>query len=209
MSVTPAPGTATRNSHLPASPLHDLMYGHIHASALRAVVLHGIPDLLADGPLTVDELAVRSGTQADPLHRVLRLLAMRGLFLRHTDGTYALTDSGVALRADVPGSQRPAVLLFTDEMFRRSAEGIEDTLRTGRTGFDAAYGRPLFEHLGSAPDKSRLFDTAMSSLTSGVNEKITRSFPFPGSGTVVDVAVGTSREETSSPPSPRTVTCIC
>lgn len=190
MSAASTPDAATPNSHLPASPLHDLMYGHIHASALRAVVVHGIPDLLADGPLTVDELASRSGARPDPLHRVLRLLAMRGLFHRHGEGTYALADSGEALRADVPGSQRAAVLLFTDEMFRRSAESIEDTLLTGRTGFDAAYCLPLFEHLGSDPDKSRLFDTAMSSLTSGVNEKITRSFAFPDTGTVVDVAGG-------------------
>ncbi|GAA0354230.1 hypothetical protein GCM10010319_34280 [Streptomyces blastmyceticus] len=42
-------------------------------------------------------------------------------------------------------------LLFADEMFRRSAEHIEDTLLTGRTGFD----------------------TAMSFLTSGVNESST------------------------------------
>ncbi|KOG51297.1 SAM-dependent methyltransferase [Streptomyces griseoflavus] len=166
------------------------MYGHIHASALRAVVVHRIPDLLADGPLTAEELAARADLQAGPVHRVLRLLAVRGLFRQHTDATFTLTAGGEALRENVPGSQRDAVLLFTDEMFRRSAAQLPDTLRTGTPGFDAAYGQPLFAYLSSAPEDSRLFDTAMSSLTSGVNEKIADSYPFPEAGTVVDVAGG-------------------
>lgn len=75
-------------------------------------------------------------------------------------------------------------------MFRRSAVGLDDTLRTGEPGFDSAYGLPLFDHLGSHPDDSRMFDTAMSSLTSGVNEKIAESYPFPDAGRLVDVAGG-------------------
>lgn len=190
MSATPAPEPATGNSHLPASPLHDLMYGHIHASAVRAVVVHRIPDLLADGPLTAHELAGLAGIQAGPLHRVLRLLAVRGLFRQHPDATFTPTDAGSALCAGVPGSQREAILLFTDEIFRRSAERIEDTLLTGEAGFDTAFGLPLFDYLSATPDKSRLFDTAMSSLTSGVNDKIAAAYPFPPAGTVVDVAGG-------------------
>ncbi|MFF9866449.1 methyltransferase [Streptomyces sp. NPDC013953] len=190
MATVPGTQPLDLDSHLPSSPLHDLMYGHLHASALRAVAEHGIADLLADGPLSAEELAARSGTRAGPLRRVLRLLATRGLFIEDADGAFALTEGGTALRTDVPGSLHAAVLLFTDDMFRRSAEGLTDTLRTGRAGFDTAYGMPFFEHLDAAPDASRLFDTAMSSLTGGVNEDIAGSYPFPDSGTVVDVAGG-------------------
>ncbi|MER7155538.1 methyltransferase [Streptomyces lydicus] len=178
------------NSHLPASPLHDLMYGHLHASALRAVVLHGMPDLLADGPRTAEDLAAHAGLRAAPLRRVLRLLATRGLFREDEDGAFALTEGGTVLRTGVPGSQRDAVLLFTDDMFRRSAEGIPEVLRTGQPGFDAAYGVPFFQHLAATPAASRLFDTALTSLTSGVNEHLVRSYGFPDSGKVIDVAGG-------------------
>ncbi|MFJ9850395.1 hypothetical protein [Streptomyces sp. NPDC101150] len=151
------------------------MYGHIHASALRAVTVLGIADLLADGPRTPEDLAASSGTQAGPLRRVLRLLAVRGLFREHPDGTFALTEAGAALRDGVPGSQRAAVLLFTDEMFRRAAGGIPETLTTGQAGFDVAYGLPLFDHLSATPEASRLFDGAMTSLTSSVNAPLVRS----------------------------------
>ncbi|MFD7662802.1 methyltransferase [Streptomyces sp. NPDC059788] len=190
MAASPAHPSPGNHPHLPASPLHDLMYGHIYASALRAVVLHGIPDLLAGGPRSAVDLAARSRTQAGPLYRVLRLLAARGLFREDAGGTFALTEGSEALRAGVPNSRRAAVLLFTDVMYRRSAEGLTDTLHTGEPGFEAAYGAPFFEYLVAAPDAGRLFDTAISSLTDGVNAQVAGSYSFPDRGTVVDVAGG-------------------
>ncbi|MFH8748531.1 methyltransferase [Streptomyces rimosus] len=190
MTATPVTPSAASHPHFPTSSLHDLMYGHIYASALRAVVLHGIADLLADGARTADELAERSGTRTVPLRRILRLLAARGLFSENADGTFGLTEAGADLRTGVPGSRHAGVLLFTDEMYQRSAGGLVDTLRTGQPGFDAAYGVPFFTHLAETPDASRLFDTAMTSLTGGVNELLAGSYPFPDSGTVVDVAGG-------------------
>ncbi|XTP10455.1 methyltransferase [Streptomyces albus subsp. chlorinus] len=165
------------------------MYGHLHASALRAAVVHGIPDLLADGPRTVEELAERSGTRTGPLHRVLRLLAARGLF-QEKNGTFALADAGRSLCTDAPGSQRAAVLLFTDEMFHRAATNIPGTLRTAEPGFEAAHGRPFFAYLAATPDKHRLFDAAMTSRAGAADEDIAASYPFPSSGTVVDVGGG-------------------
>ncbi|MFC6067501.1 methyltransferase [Streptomyces ochraceiscleroticus] len=190
MPVTSDTQTADLNSHRPSSPLHDLMYGHVYASALRAVALHGIADQVADTPRPVADLAEQAGLDAGALRRVLRLLAARGLFLEDADGAFALTDAGQALRTDAADSQHAAVLLFTDEMFRSSAEGIESTLRTGEPSFDAVHGRPLFDHLAATPDKSRLFNAAMTSLTTGVNEQLTRACPFPEEGTVVDVGGG-------------------
>ena len=177
------------DGRMPGGPVYDLMYGHIHASALRAVAEFGIADLLADGPRSAGELAELSGARAEPLRRVLRLLASRGLF-REERGTFALTEEGAVLRADVPGSQRAPVLMFTDDMFRRAASRIPGTLRTGEPGFDAAHGRPFFAYLGENPDERRLFDTAMSTRVGTVDAHLTEAYPFPESGTVVDVGGG-------------------
>lgn len=190
MTASPDTHPADLNNHMPPSPLHDLMYGHVHAAALRAIALHGIADLLADGPRTAEDLAARSGTQAEPLRRVMRLLTARGLFTEEADGAFGLTESGTALRTDIPGSQHAAALLFTDEMVRRSTDGLTDTLRTGQPGFDTAYGVSFFQHLAAAPAARRLFDTAMTSRTGRVSEHITRSYPFPDRGTVVDIGGG-------------------
>ncbi len=61
-------------------------------------------DALADGPLTIDELAVRVDADADALTRLLRALIGEGIFTRRRDGRYALSAQASALRSDAPMS---------------------------------------------------------------------------------------------------------
>ncbi|MET9359525.1 methyltransferase [Streptomyces sp. NPDC006632] len=172
------------------SPLNQLLYGHIHSAAVRAVAEHRIADRLADGPRTAERLAADSGLHADTLRRVLRLLAVHGLFTQDAEGAFGLTEAGQALRTDVRGSQRTAALLLTDEMFRRAADGIPDAVRTGRTPFEAAYHVSFFDHLAASPEQRALFDSGMASMSGRTDDLIVESYPFPADGTVVDVGGG-------------------
>ncbi|MEN7432183.1 methyltransferase [Chromobacterium sp. TRC.1.1.SA] len=190
MFSSPPPVSTAVNSHRQSSLLHDLMYGHIYASALRAVVFHHIPDALAAGPRGVEELAAQTGVMAEPLERVLRLLAMKDLFHKEDDGMWDLSPAGRSLCSDAVNSQREAALLFTDEMFRHSAAGLPNTLMTGLPGFEVFHGMEFFPYLRGHSEKNQVFDKAMVSITAGVNEKIARSYLFPETGTVVDVAGG-------------------
>ncbi|EOZ1453355.1 methyltransferase [Enterobacter bugandensis] len=178
------------NPHQNSFVLHDLMYGHIYASALRAIVVHNIADRLAEKPLTIEEIAQNSGLRAEPLFRVLRFLSLRGLFLLLDNHCWALTEQGKLLCENTPGSQRNAILLFTDEMFSHSAAALPETLSQARPGFDIHFNKDFFNYLSTNPEKSQLFDSAMSSLTSGVNQKIAESYPFPNEGLLVDIAGG-------------------
>ncbi|MEU9101403.1 methyltransferase [Streptomyces sp. NPDC048361] len=172
------------------SPLNQLLYGHIHSAAVRAVAEHRIADQLADGPRTAERLAADSGLHAGTLRRVLRLLAMHGLFTQDEQGAFGLTEAGQALRTDVRGSQRTAALLLTDEMFRRAADGIPDAVRTGKTSFEAAYQVSFFDHLAVSPEQRDLFDSGMASMSGRTDDLIVESYPFPAAGTVVDVGGG-------------------
>ncbi|WP_217992661.1 methyltransferase [Enterobacter sp. CC120223-11] len=178
------------NPHQNSFILHDLMYGHIYASALRAVVVHNIADLLAEKPLSAEELAQRAGLISEPLFRVLRFLSHRGLFLLLDNHQWTLTEQGRLLCENTQGSQRNAILLFTDEMFSHSAAALPETLRQSKPGFDIHFNNDFFSYLSVAPEKSRLFDSAMSALTSGVNQKIAESYPFPDEGQIIDIAGG-------------------
>lgn len=171
-------------------PLHDVMYGYIHSAALRAVAVHRIADHLAEGPRTAEELAARTGTHGPSLHRVLRLLAIRGLFREDERGGFRLTEDGQGLRTDLPGSQHSSVLMITDPMFRRSADGLEDTLVTGRPGFTEAYGATFFEYLGKSPEDRATFDTGMATFSGPVDELVAQGYDFPADSRVVDVAGG-------------------
>lgn len=186
-----ATGEPSRPTDLFASsPLHDVMYGHIHSAALRAVAVHRIADHLAGGPRTAEELAARTATHGPSLHRVLRLLAIRGLFREDERGAFRLTEEGQGLRTDLPGSQHPSVLMITDPMFRRSADGLTDTLRTGLPGFTEAYGATFFEYLTKSPEDRATFDAGMATLSGPVDELVAQAYDFPPGSRVVDVAGG-------------------
>jgi hypothetical protein len=173
-----------------SSPLNDLMFGHIHSAALRAVAVHRVADHLADGPRTAEDLARRTGTHGPSLRRVLRLLAVKGLFRENGQGAFELTESGQPLRSDVPGSQQPAVMMITDTMMGRSADGLTGTLRTGESAFEAAYGVPFFEHLLKSPEDRAVFDAGMAALSGTEDELVAQSYDFPDAACVIDVGGG-------------------
>jgi hypothetical protein len=51
--------------------------------ALHVAVKLGLPDLLANGPQSIDILATQSGANADALFRLIRVLATHNVFIEH------------------------------------------------------------------------------------------------------------------------------
>lgn len=174
----------------PGAVLIDLMLGHIYSGALRTAVELGIADCLADGPLTPEEIAGRTGTHAPSLRRVLRLLASRGVFSEDEKGAFGLTPAAELLRADAPVSQHDGTLLLTNELFQRSVAGMTEAVRTGVPAFEAAYGSPLFAYLATQPELQKLFDRGMSSFSGPLDDIVTAAYEFPAEGTVIDVGGG-------------------
>ncbi|KAJ4342319.1 hypothetical protein N0V95_006994 [Ascochyta clinopodiicola] len=64
----------------PALQLAESYLAYIDTKCLTAAVDHYIPDLLASGPLTVDELASRSALQPIRLKQIMRVLHNNGIF---------------------------------------------------------------------------------------------------------------------------------
>ncbi|MEU1817272.1 methyltransferase [Streptomyces roseifaciens] len=192
MDVTPGtghPGNGTHHLAL-AAQLSQVAFGLFHAAALRAVTVHGVADHLAGGPLQPDELARRAGLHGPTLRRLLRLLATRGVFQEDGDGAFGLTPAAELLRTDVPGSAHSGMIWLTEEVFRRSAAGFEDALRTGETPFDAAYGMPFFDYLHTDAEAQTRFDTGMAAMSGPEDEAVAEAYAFPATGTVVDVGGG-------------------
>ena len=96
----------------PAVALFRMVTSFWVAPAIHVVAVLGIADLLADGPKGADELAQATDTDAPSLGRVLRALTSVGLFIEDDGGRFGLTPLSTHLRRNVPGSVRPAALLF-------------------------------------------------------------------------------------------------
>ena len=112
----------------------------------------GIPDLLADGPREIDELAYATGSHPPSLRRVLLFLAGVGVLDKVGPDRFALTPVAAALRTGVPGSLRPTVLLLLDESHWRPWGHLLHTVRTGETAFHHAHGAGLFDYLAGHPE---------------------------------------------------------
>jgi len=164
--------------------------GYLHAAALRVAVRLSLAEELAGGPRTPQELAERTGASVDHLRRVIRLLATRGVFSEGEDGAIHLTPAADLLRADAALSVRSMVLLLTDEMYWLSTGRLEETVRTGGTVFNQIFGAPLFDYLLRNPEAGSVFHNGIADLSSIEQGPIAAAYPFPPSGTVVDVGGG-------------------
>ena len=98
--------TRAANALVPAQVvLLERISGAAVTQLLAAVSRHGIPDLLADGPRTTDELAALTKTHPESLSRMMRALAAGGLFdLDSAGGRYSNTRLSKGLRRQVFGS---------------------------------------------------------------------------------------------------------
>lgn len=140
--------------------LLGLLSGAWLAQACYAVVTLGVPDLLADGPRTADELAVATGAQPRVLARLLRALAAAGVFKQTPGPAYALSPVGDLLRSDVDGSAALVALMHGDQVNRSFAE-IMHTVRTGEPAFTHVYGMPFYDYLDAHPEAAATFNASM------------------------------------------------
>ncbi|MFD7102664.1 MULTISPECIES: methyltransferase [Streptomyces] len=164
--------------------------GFLYPAALRAAAAVGVADHLADGPRTAAELAQATGTDPRNLHRVLRLLATRGLFEEDDRGRFRLTAAGDALRTDAPVSARSAVLMLTDRALWLPSGEMAHCLEKGTSPFGQIFGMPFFDYFAQNEDTAAVFHDGMAAMSDAENEPLADSYGFPATGTVVDVGGG-------------------
>ena len=173
----------------PPFVLFRMVTGYYVSRAIYVAAKLGIADLLADGARGHDELAEATGTQADSLRRVLRLLASAGVFTEEKDGKFALTPIGACLRSRVPGSMRAAALLFgsiTQQAWGDLLHGVE----TGGPAFRRAFGMEPFDYMAAHPDEAANFHAAMANFTRHIATEVAAAYDFSPFRRVVDVGGG-------------------
>ncbi len=162
--------------------------GYRETQALYVVAKLGVADLLADGPLTADDMARRLGVRPRPLFRVLRTLAARGIFTQDASDRFGLAPLGEPLQTDHPKTVRHSLIMH-GELHYEAAAQLLHTVRTGETGFVHRYGTGLFEYLRDHPEDSAVFNAAMGD-SAGVWSSPIPSYDFQDRHLVVDVGGG-------------------
>lgn len=171
----------------------DLILAGWVSQAIEAAAELGIADVLADGPLPVDEVARRVGADSDAVNRLLRALAGRGVFRRLRDGRYALNALADTLRNDAPVSMAGAALFYGSPQHREHWSMLTRSIRTGRASIPVLRGKPFFDYLGDDPELAGLFNQAMTSVSELAEKAIVAAYAFTGCSTIVDVGGGHGR----------------
>jgi hypothetical protein len=145
-------------SRAPEAVLWDFLRGATMTKALAIAVDLRIPEALANGPKSVDELARDAGVDADVLHRLLRALASDGVFEEQEPGTFASNAGSESL---LEAGWSSFAHLFGG-VFYKAIGDLDDAARTGAATFPDSFGDGFWPWLAAHPEERAIFDRAMS-----------------------------------------------
>jgi hypothetical protein len=165
----------------------DRLRRHIDAyhevALVYAAAKLGLPDKLATGPATAEQLAPALGLSAPHLHRFMRGLCAIGMCEERPGGTFALTTGGQSLKPDSPSRLAEKVQIVVGQYWRPWAELIA-TLETGKPAFDKVFGMSVSEWRAANAAQGALFDSYLARETSGQLASIIAAIDLSGVGTV-------------------------
>lgn len=173
-----------------AQDVLDLTTGFWISQAIYVAAKLGVADSLRGGPKSAAELATTCGVHAPSLYRVMRALASLQIFAEDAERKFALTPAAKYLASDGPGSLRAYAIMMGEQWVWRSCGEMLHSVRTGRSGFEHVFGAPVFDYWQSHPEAGGFSMEGLSSRSAAENIAITSAYPFPETGTLVDIGGG-------------------
>jgi O-methyltransferase domain/Dimerisation domain len=173
----------------PVDRVMRLLNSYRFSQAVSVAARLGIPDLLAHGGKTPEELAKLISAQPDPLYQILRASASCGVFAEDDKGCFVNTPMSECLRSDAPGPGRNNALLIGEVLFATLGE-LMHAVRTGTPAFDKVFGQPFFDFLSTHKELGQLFDAQMTALYQREIDALLNSYDFAGAGRILDVGGG-------------------
>ena len=173
----------------PAGALLQMATGHMVSQAIYVATKLGIPDLVSDAPKACEELARAVGADPSALHRLLRMLAARGVFRKDSEGRFGQSPISACLQTSREDSLRDAVILWNEEQYRAWG-AILHSVMTGDIGFDHVFGTPWFQYLDQHAEAARVFSSAMTAWTRQAGYAVAHAYDFSKVSKLVDVGGG-------------------
>ena len=146
-----------------------------------------MPDLLADGPRDACQLAEATGADAEYLHRMLRALAVEGVFEHLDKDRFALTPLSEGLTDSHPRSLRWFAAAMCDPAHWGPWGAAHDAVLEGKSQTPKVLGASPWEYLAGEPEQAGRFGQAMTSMSRQAIEGITANFDFGRFEHIVDV----------------------
>lgn len=172
----------------PPIALMEMATGHFVSQAVYVAAKLGLADLLEGGARTAAELAAAVGANPSALHRLLRMLASRGIFVEDAQERFGQSPLSACLRAGA-GSLRAPVILWNEEQYRAWGDVLE-TVKTGETAFNRMFGVGWFAYVERHPETAAIFNSAMTGWMAQLSAAVVQAYDFSRFGTIIDVGGG-------------------
>lgn len=179
--------TESGHSESPQELVLRMLGGKWLAAALSAAAELGVADALKSGPADAESLARRLECDVASLERLLRVLASEGLLSSDTEGRYATTALGDALRSDALG---PLASFVGSDAQWAPWSRLADAVRHGRSAFGLKHGAELFEYLDENHEDAARYHLAVDAFTRAQARDLAARFDFAPYVHVVDVGGG-------------------
>ncbi len=175
----------------PHATLFEMLFGAWTAKILAEVVRLDVPDALAAGPMTADELVRQAGIRAHPvaLHRALRACAALGVVTEDSAGRFGPTRLSVLLTKDAPGTLKRFVE-YSGGTLWKVWTGLPEGLATGASQARAQLGMDFFDYLAAHPKALEEFGETLKAHSAVANGGVMERYDFSGIRTLVDVGAG-------------------
>jgi hypothetical protein len=148
-------------------------------TTLHAVSRAKLLDHLDDGPITMEEIAKRSGMDPDGVRRLFTYLA--------SDGVFEISDGAVSHTPRSRILQQMASWVTWMGVSMDAGMEFDRAFREGTNGFKLRFGKEVFEYLGATPEVARVFADVMTSTTQYAEDFIFRAHDFRPFKLAVDV----------------------
>jgi hypothetical protein len=165
--------------------------GYLVSRSLHVATELGIADMLKAGAKNIDDIALEVGANPQHLYRLLRVLAMHGIFAESDYKTFSLTPAAELLQR---GMMRDGVLLCGevtgDGSWWKAVGVLKDSVVTGEPAFERLFGKGFFEYIESRPNCREWFDRGMANFSTGENSAIASSYNFSIFRNIMDIGGG-------------------
>ena len=178
---------------IPAERLRQLINGYQVTQAIHVSVTLGLPDRLAAGRRSVDELAAETGTHPRSLYRLMRALAAIGILTELDDEGrwFELTELGHLMRRDTPESLADWAAYVARPYHWEAWGQLLHTVHSGQAGFAALHdGESVWDWRRRHPEESEVFNRAMRALSAATARRLAERYDFGRFATIADLGGG-------------------
>ena len=186
-------GRVNQRSVPPVAAMFEMILGAWRAQGIAVAAELKVADALTDGPLAADELARRVGADPDALARLMRALISEGIFVRRSDGRFALNALGETLRSNAPMSMAGMARFVGHPAHREHWSGLLDAVRTGEAVPPKLRGMIGWDFIAQTPDLAAVFNDAMTSVSEFAVDPVVAAYDFAPYRTIIDVGGGHGR----------------